>query len=137
MAVGTSSDRRRSSKASSQPPPSPIAPPPTISRAKRNAPDSHVTDVGYLAAFGGGLVSFASPCVLPVVPAYLCMVTRSDLSVTGGAQPRQLGRVALDTGLFVAGFGAVFVVLGLSATPLGRAALHDPLLLTRLLFVTM
>lgn len=87
--------------------------------------------VGYLAAFGGGVVSFASPCVLPLVPAYLSLVTGLDVPVIQAAPTRHLGRIARDTGLFVAGFAAVFVLLGLSASALGQAALRDHVLLTR------
>lgn len=86
-----------------------------------------VTDT--LVAFGGGLVSFLSPCVLPLVPAYL--------SVSGGlgrGEPRlRRGRRALaaasGAGLFIAGFSVVFVALGLSATALGSVLLshHVPI----------
>jgi cytochrome c-type biogenesis protein len=37
------------------------------------------SDVGYLAAFAGGVVSFVSPCVLPIVPAYLALITGLDV----------------------------------------------------------
>ena len=66
--------------------------------------------VGYLAAFGGGLVSFASPCVLPLVPAYLSVVTGLEISEIERGPRRHLGRIARDTGLFVAGFAAVFIL---------------------------
>lgn len=87
--------------------------------------------MGYLAAFGGGVISFASPCVLPLVPAYLSVVTGLDIQEIQGGSRRHLGRIARDTGLFVAGFTAVFVLLGLSASALGQAALRNHLLLTR------
>ena len=88
-------------------------------------------DVGYLAAFGGGLLSFASPCVLPIVPVVLSVVTGTDITTVTETRGR-LGRVARDTALFVAGFSVVFVLLGLSATALGQALTHDKLLLTRI-----
>lgn len=88
-------------------------------------------DVGYLAAFGGGLVSFVSPCVLPIVPVVLSVVTGTDITTVTETRGR-LGRVARDTALFVAGFSLVFVLLGLSATALGQALTHDKLLLTRI-----
>lgn len=87
--------------------------------------------MGYLAAFGGGVISFASPCVLPLVPAYLSVVTGLDIQEIQSGSRRHLGRIARDTGLFVAGFAAVFVLLGLSASALGQAALRNHLLLTR------
>jgi cytochrome c-type biogenesis protein len=88
--------------------------------------------VGYAAAFGGGLVSFASPCVLPIVPAYLSVITGLDIGEATGGSRRHLGRVARDTGLFVAGFSAVFILLGLSATTVGRALFANHVLITRL-----
>lgn len=88
-------------------------------------------NVGVLVAFGGGMVSILSPCVLPMVPGYLSMV--SGLSVTDlGADPRaNLGRIALTTGLFTLGFGSVFTVLGLAASGIGQAAFDNQATLTR------
>lgn len=88
--------------------------------------------VSYIVAFGGGVVSFASPCVLPVVPAYLSMVTGLDFAEIEGGSVRQLGRIARDTLLFIVGFGVVFVLFGISATSLGAAVLRNHLLLTRI-----
>ena len=51
---------------------------------------SRISDVNvfaYLAAFGGGVVSFLSPCVLPLVPGYLSMVTGLDLADARGRRP--------------------------------------------------
>ena len=91
-----------------------------------------VAGAGYLAAFAGGLVSFASPCVLPLVPAYLSVITGLELSEVEQDRRRHLWRVARDTGLFVAGFAAVFIMLGLTATALGRALVHQQALITRI-----
>ena len=100
---------------------------------------------GVPAAFAAGLLSFASPCVLPLVPAYLAVVTgldvtrtRESAAVTSGtgavAAPARVARgaVAWDASLFVAGFTAVFVVLGLSATALGSTVSKHHTLLTRI-----
>ena len=72
--------------------------------------------VGALAALAAGLVSFLSPCVLPLVPGYLSAVV--------GVAPSELDRVGarrvlLPSLLFVASFSAIFIVLGLTATALG------------------
>jgi cytochrome c-type biogenesis protein len=93
--------------------------------------------IGYLAAFGGGIVSFASPCVLPIVPACLSVVTGIDIAAVEGDGGKgrssvQLARVARDTALFVAGFGVVFVLIGLTATAVGQALLRDRLTLTKI-----
>ena len=84
------------------------------------------------AAFGGGVVSFASPCVLPIVPAYLSVITGLDVAEVRSGPQHHLGRIARDTTLFVAGFSAVFILLGLSATAVGQALFRNHLLLTRL-----
>ena len=90
-----------------------------------------MADVGYVVAFGGGVASFVSPCVLPVVPAYLSMVTGVDLTDTA-VNSRQLARVARETSLFILGFGAVFVALGVTATALGAAAVRNRVELARI-----
>jgi cytochrome c-type biogenesis protein len=88
--------------------------------------------VGLLAAFGGGLVSFLSPCVLPIVPGYLSLVTGLDVGEIEQGAPHHRARIARDTGLFVAGFSTVFILLGLSATAVGRALFRNQVLLTRI-----
>ena len=85
----------------------------------------------YVAAFGGGVVSFLSPCVLPIVPAYLSLITGLDVTAAAERPRHHLLRVARDTGLFIAGFSAVFILLGLSATTIGRAVFQNQLILTR------
>jgi cytochrome c-type biogenesis protein len=75
------------------------------------------TGVGIPLALAAGLVSFLSPCVLPLVPAYLSTVigvTPADLK--GGVGTR---RVLLPSLLFIASFSAIFILLGLSATVIG------------------
>lgn len=88
------------------------------------------SDGGYAAAFAGGVVSFLSPCVLPIVPAYLAIITGLDVEQLRDAD-RPLGRIGRDTALFVAGFAAVFIALGLSATTVGQALFRNQSLLTR------
>ena len=77
--------------------------------------------VGFVVAFGGGILSFLSPCVLPLVPAYLSMmsgVSSAELAVTTRPNQRRLLRSTL---LFVAGFTAVFAALEATASGLGQA----------------
>jgi cytochrome c-type biogenesis protein len=72
--------------------------------------------VAVLLAFAAGFVSFASPCVLPLVPTYL-----SYLSGVGvEAIERQRRRVLAAALAFVAGFTTVFLILGLAAGGFGR-----------------
>jgi cytochrome c-type biogenesis protein len=72
--------------------------------------------VGVLAALAAGLVSFLSPCVLPLVPGYL--------SAVSGVSPDQLERadwrrILPPSLLFVASFSVIFILLGLGATRVG------------------
>ena len=75
------------------------------------------TGVGIPLALAAGLVSFLSPCVLPLVPGYLSTVigvTPADLQ--GGVGAR---RVLVPSLLFIASFSAIFILLGMSATVIG------------------
>jgi cytochrome c-type biogenesis protein len=89
-------------------------------------------NVSYLAALGGGVVSFLSPCVLPIVPAYLSVITGLDVAEVKEGDPKHLPRIAWHTGLFIAGFSAVFVLLGLAATTFGRSLQHHQAVITRI-----
>ncbi len=92
---------------------------------------SDVNVLAYIAAFGGGVVSFLSPCVLPLLPGYLSMVTGLDLGELQDEPRVHAGRIVGTTAWFVAGFGAVFVALGLSATGLGQLLRDHQSVLTR------
>jgi cytochrome c-type biogenesis protein len=70
---------------------------------------------GLALAFGGGLVYFLSPCVLPLVPGYVAWVAGTDLATARVERWRALRLSAF----FVLGFGLVFVGLGLGATAIG------------------
>ncbi len=73
-------------------------------------------------AFAAGLLSFLSPCVLPIVPGYLGFITGMSLDdLRSGHQPRAVLVPAL---FFILGFSAVFLLLGASATLLGQALLR-------------
>src|SRR5271165_3617559 len=78
-------------------------------------------DVSLFAAFIAGILSFLSPCVLPLVPPYLIYLAGTSLERLGGAEPEPRGRrdTALAAVLFVAGFSTVFVALGASASGVG------------------
>jgi cytochrome c-type biogenesis protein len=81
--------------------------------------------LGVLVAFGAGILSFLSPCVLPLVPGYLSMVSglsAAELSAGGdGVTPAVAMRPMLrGIALFIAGFTIVFVALGATASGLGH-----------------
>lgn len=76
--------------------------------------------VSFGLAFAAGLVSFLSPCVLPLVPSYVTFVTGMTLDELGtGGKRAARASAALHAGLFVLGFALVFVALGATATALG------------------
>jgi len=81
------------------------------------------TGVGIPLALAAGLVSFLSPCVLPLVPGYLSTVigvTPADLKEGVGAR-----RVLVPSLLFISSFSAIFILLGLTATVIGSTLNHD------------
>jgi cytochrome c-type biogenesis protein len=91
-------------------------------------------DVGYVSAIGAGAISFLSPCVLPLVPPYLCYmagVTVDDFRAGGEQAARSGARLALVAAsvAFVLGFTTVFVALGAGASTVGRflRAWQEPL----------
>jgi len=93
---------------------------------------SAVSNVGYVVAFGGGVVSFVSPCVLPVVPSYLSTIAGLDLSDPAAPSRAQMARVVRDTVLFFCGFGAVFCIIGLAATAVGETFIRNQVLLEKI-----
>jgi cytochrome c-type biogenesis protein len=75
---------------------------------------------GFVVAFGGGVISFLSPCVLPLVPSYLCMMSGVSSAELTAASPPDQRRLLRATLLFVAGFTAVFAALEAGASGLGQ-----------------
>ena len=73
--------------------------------------------VGAAAALAAGLVSFLSPCVLPLVPGYLSAVAGLD---PGEIESSGWRRVLVPSLLFIAAFSAIFILLGLTATGIGQ-----------------
>jgi cytochrome c-type biogenesis protein len=72
---------------------------------------------GLFAALGAGMVSFLSPCVLPLVPGYLSAVTGVSVAELDDVSWRS---VLVPSLIFVASFSAIFILLGLTATGLGQ-----------------
>src|SRR5260370_4162246 len=88
-------------------------------------------NLSVLTAFGGGIISFLSPCVLPIVPGYLSLMSGLSIGELGDAPTRTLRRIAINTGGFVAGFTLVFVLLGLVTTAAGKTLFENQHTLTR------
>ena len=85
------------------------------------------TSVGLALAFSAGLLSFLSPCVLPLIPSYLTFVTGVGLDDLGTVRRSAI----LHALLFVLGFTLIFVALGASATVLGRLLVAYRIWITR------
>ncbi len=82
-----------------------------------------MADVSYIAALLAGVLSFLSPCVLPLVPPYLCYLAGTTIEEMRGQGARTAAArrdVMLAAAMFVAGFSTVFVLLGATASMLGQ-----------------
>lgn len=78
--------------------------------------------IGLLGAFGGGMLSFLSPCVAPLVPGYLAMISGS---VSGPSNEQNRWNLLATSAVFVAGFSLIFVALGASASAFGNLLFSD------------
>ena len=80
--------------------------------------------VSIVAAFTAGLISFLSPCVLPLVPGYISLISGASVDqLKSGDDEQRLQRVLGHSLLFILGFSLIFISLGASATWLGQALL--------------
>ena len=85
-----------------------------------------------IAAFLAGLLSFLSPCVLPLVPGYVSLISGTGAAALEGPGERRplLGKVMLHSLAFILGFSVVFIALGAAASEVGRLLLRYRSLLT-------
>lgn len=88
------------------------------------SPADSVFLVQLVIAFGAGVISFISPCVLPLLPGYLSMMSGYSASQleSGEASVGRLTRVIL---LFIAGFTLVFAAIGATASGIGQFLVHN------------
>ncbi|MDH3594079.1 MAG: cytochrome c biogenesis protein CcdA [Rhodospirillales bacterium] len=85
-------------------------------------------EVGHAGAFAAGLLSFLSPCVLPLVPPYLCFIgglTLDQLAEEQAARGLAARRVFIAALAFVLGFTTVFVALGATASVIGQVVAEN------------
>ena len=73
-------------------------------------------NISLITAFGAGILSFISPCVLPIVPGYLSFISGVSIDELKGKKSNAINRVFFNSLFFVLGFSAVFISLGASAT---------------------
>lgn len=81
-----------------------------------------IPQISLIAAFSAGLLSFVSPCVLPLVPSYISYITGLSVEQLTDASERVKFKkaIVLNSLLFIAGFSSVFIAFGASATLLGQ-----------------
>ncbi|MCG8493009.1 MAG: cytochrome c biogenesis protein CcdA [Sneathiellales bacterium] len=85
------------------------------------------SEISYLAAAGGGIVSFLSPCVLPLVPAYICLVAGTNLEELETRAEEKGGvdfKIVAMALIFVLGFSTVFILLGAGASYINQLLLQ-------------
>jgi len=75
-----------------------------------------------LAAFVAGILSFLSPCVLPLVPGYVSLISGATVEDLHSDERHMLGTVMLHSLTFILGFSVVFIALGAVATSIGQLA---------------
>ncbi|MFO0774482.1 MAG: cytochrome c biogenesis protein CcdA [Nitrospiraceae bacterium] len=82
-----------------------------------------VQQISLFAAFSAGLLSFVSPCVLPLVPSYLSYITGLSVEQLADADTRTQNRwgIIVNSLIFIAGFSSVFIAFGASASYIGQA----------------
>ncbi len=85
-------------------------------------------NVSFLIAFGAGVASFLSPCILPMIPAYIMYMTGSQVESTGDTHKTSIKR----TLMFVLGFTIVFVIMGSSASVIGKTFAQNRFLFSKI-----
>jgi cytochrome c-type biogenesis protein len=75
-----------------------------------------------IAAFFAGLISFLSPCVLPLVPGYVSLISGAGVEELKSAQGQLMRRVMVNSVGFIIGFSIVFITLGAISTEIGQLA---------------
>ena len=75
-----------------------------------------------IAAFFAGLISFLSPCVLPLVPGYVSLISGAGIEELKSAEGQLMRRVMVNSIGFILGFSVVFITLGAISTEIGQIA---------------
>ena len=73
-----------------------------------------------IAAFLAGLISFLSPCVLPLVPGYVSLISGVGLEELKSSESQLMRRVMVNSISFILGFSLVFIALGAISTEIGQ-----------------
>ncbi len=80
-------------------------------------------NISYIVAFGAGILTFLSPCLLPLIPSFIAYITGVSFGDLKDAAKRSEVRkkTVIHSLLFIAGFSIIFILLGLTATFIGKA----------------
>ena len=73
-----------------------------------------------IAAFVAGLISFLSPCVLPLVPGYVSLISGAGVEELKANDTQLLRKVMVNSAAFILGFSIVFITLGAISTEVGQ-----------------
>jgi len=85
-----------------------------------------------LASFVAGLISFLSPCVLPLVPGYVSLISGAGIEELKSSDGHLLRKVMINSAAFIVGFSIVFVTLGAISTEVGQFLAQYKSLLARI-----
>lgn len=91
------------------------------------------SELNVLLAMAAGLLSFLSPCVLPLLPSYLCFIAGVSFAELQGtvANPRTRRAILANSLLFILGFSLVFIALGAGATLIGQILFESQVVIRR------
>lgn len=90
-------------------------------------------DISIISAFLAGLISFISPCVLPIVPAYISFISGVSLDeLRTDTSAKNRSKVIINSLVFILGFSIVFVLLGAAASSVGNFILQKQVILQRI-----
>ncbi len=80
-----------------------------------------MSEIGYITAFLGGLLSFLSPCVLPLIPSYISFITGMSFDDFQKGDKKRVRKLTLiNSFAFVLGFSTVFILLGVFSSVVGK-----------------
>ena len=85
-----------------------------------------------LAAFFAGVISFLSPCVVPLVPGYVSLISGAGVEELKASDSHLLRKVMLNSAAFIIGFSIVFITLGAISTEVGQVLAQYKSLLARI-----
>ncbi len=96
-----------------------------------------LSEVSLMAAFLAGLLSFISPCVLPLVPGYISFISGISLEDIENKRQQNKNTIIISSLFFIIGFSLIFILLGATATLLGSFLLEKSFILKKVAGLTI